>query len=236
MAEFQVKLEGIKLSKESTARIQDGIQRLVIHELAGLDYKGDLVIARPIKIGPLINGIIAKLAAGKIQMAGINHWRMQSSPVTDTIPTLCPSARCQEKAILLGVIQQDGSVSFLAERMKVDQFFVELAHQGRTPEKRFRFADTCLKCGCQQWTGSRCGVIDRLMADNPEFRAALPSCSIRSDCRWYQQHGTNACAICPQVVTDLTEHGNRSKHPIVHPNTAVRHPEFALWEKRQMRK
>jgi|SoiMethySBSTD1v2_1073268.scaffolds.fasta_scaffold972696_1 hypothetical protein len=73
MAEFQVKLEGIKLSKESTSRIQHGIQQLVIRELADLDFKGDLVINRPIKIGPILNGIIARLEAGKIELAGINR-------------------------------------------------------------------------------------------------------------------------------------------------------------------
>ena len=72
MAEFQVKLDGIKLSKESTARIQDGIQQLVIRELADVDLKGDLVINRPIKIHPILNGIYARVAAGKIELTGIN--------------------------------------------------------------------------------------------------------------------------------------------------------------------
>jgi len=128
---------------------------------------------------------------------------MQPSPIADPGTALCPSARCQEDAILLGVVLEDGSVSFLDQRAKVDRFFVQLARQGRTPEKRFRFADKCLKSGCQQWTGSRCGVIDRLMADNAGFAVELPACSIRLECRWHQQHGANACAICPEVITDL---------------------------------
>jgi hypothetical protein len=73
MAEFKVQLEGIKLSKDATARIQSGIQQLVIHELAGIDYKGDLVVNRPIKIGPILNGIIARREAGRIVIAGINR-------------------------------------------------------------------------------------------------------------------------------------------------------------------
>lgn len=71
MAEFKVQLEGITLSKEATARIQSGIQQLVIGELAGTDLKGDLVVNRPIKIGPILNGIIARLEAGKILVKGI---------------------------------------------------------------------------------------------------------------------------------------------------------------------
>ena len=130
---------------------------------------------------------------------------MPPSQGADPGAALCPSARCEEDAFLLGVVQEDGTVAFLSDRIKVDRFFVELARQGRTPEKRFRFADTCMKAGCQQWTGSRCGVIDRLVTDNPEFEGALPKCAIRSECRWHMQHGTRACAICPLVVTNLIQ-------------------------------
>jgi hypothetical protein len=73
MAEFKVQLEGIKLSKEATARIQSGIQQLVINELAGTDLKGDLVVNRPIKIGPILNGIVARIETGKIVVAGLNR-------------------------------------------------------------------------------------------------------------------------------------------------------------------
>jgi hypothetical protein len=73
MAEFKVQLEGIKLSKEATARIQSGIQQLVIGELAGTDLKGDLVVTRPIKIGPITNGIVARIDKGKILVAGVNQ-------------------------------------------------------------------------------------------------------------------------------------------------------------------
>jgi hypothetical protein len=73
MAEFKVQLEGIKLSKEATARIQSGIQQLVIGELAGTDLRGDLVVTRPIKIGPILNGIVARLDKGKILVGGLNQ-------------------------------------------------------------------------------------------------------------------------------------------------------------------
>ena len=132
-----------------------------------------------------------------------NSVHQTASPPTP----LCPSARGEPGAILLGVIQADGSVAMLAQKQRVDEFFVKLAHEGRTPEKRFRFADSCLKSGCQQWTGNRCGVIDRVLADNPDYvgAAELPACSIRSDCRWHQQIGAQACGVCPLIVTDLTE-------------------------------
>jgi hypothetical protein len=118
---------------------------------------------------------------------------------------LCPSSTCTAKAILLGVVQSNGTVAFLKERRIVDDFFVKLAREGRQPEKRFRFADRCVKSGCSQWEGGRCGVIDRVLAANSSYENSeqLPNCSIRSECRWHLQWGARACGICPLIVTDL---------------------------------
>lgn len=117
---------------------------------------------------------------------------------------LCPSSTCREGSILLGVIRGDGRVAFIEEKLFIDREFVDIAHEGREPEKRFRFANTCVKNGCRQWTGSRCGVIDRLAEADVELPSldALPDCSIRVDCRWYKQVGGQACGICPYVVTN----------------------------------
>ena len=130
---------------------------------------------------------------------------MESPPINGAGAKLCPSARCEPGALLLGVVQGDGSVEFLRERRRVDEFFVQLAREGRTPEKRFRFGDVCRKSGCQQWTGSRCGVIDRIAADNPGFRGngPLPECGIREGCRWFDQIGESACAVCPHIITNM---------------------------------
>ena len=118
---------------------------------------------------------------------------------------LCPSAKLQEGAILLGIVRENGRISYLNEQVVVDQTFVNTARQGRTPEKRFRFADTCVKSGCKQWTGSRCGVIDKVLEYKESLapdEATLPKCSIRSRCRWFSQQGVDACHVCPIVVTD----------------------------------
>jgi hypothetical protein len=32
----------------------------------------------------------------------------------------------------------------------------------------------------------------------------LPRCSIRANCRWFDQQGADACRVCPFVITDLT--------------------------------
>lgn len=122
----------------------------------------------------------------------------------DSETILCPSSLCVEGAILVGIVMPDGRVAFASDRIVVNEDFVRAAREGRSPEKRFRFSTPCAKGGCAQWTGERCGVIDRVMvsgavADAPE---ELPACSIRPQCRWFQQSGAAACAACPEVITD----------------------------------
>jgi hypothetical protein len=77
---------------------------------------------------------------------------------------------------------------------------------------------SAMDCGAalpvyKQWTGSRCGVIDRALAagvapaaagEDAGARASLPQRAIRSTCRWFAQSGADACSICPLIATDLT--------------------------------
>lgn len=121
---------------------------------------------------------------------------------------LCPSAMCEPGVKLLGIVGKDGRVSLLEEAILVDKTFASIAHQGRTPEKRFRFTTPCLKKACQQWKNERCSVgdevISALSSEEPSDQTSLPKCGIRNNCRWYNQSGEKACLICRDVVTDTT--------------------------------
>ena len=142
----------------------------------------------------------------------------------DTI--LCPSSRCEPGALLLGLVLPDGRVAYASDRIAVDDEFVDIARQGRSPEQRFRFASPCVQSACRQWTGNRCGVIDEVLdqvnrkAMSPEDDAAdpvqmdLPPCSIRDDCRWWNQHGRSACEVCPLVITDSRDDVEPDSHDI----------------------
>jgi hypothetical protein len=126
-------------------------------------------------------------------------------PNGSTRSYLCPSSRCRPGATLLGIVGADGRVQFVSDRIVVDDDFVQAARAGRAPEKRFRFGDACVTGACRQWTGARCGVIDRVIEDlaSGTPRTGLPDCSIRPACRWYSQRGAAACGVCPEVITDL---------------------------------
>lgn len=125
-------------------------------------------------------------------------------------PRSCPSAPAAPGARLLGMLGPDGRIHNLKTPVAVDAAFLETAAAAGPVEARMRFAGRCQTSGCAQWTGQRCGVIDRAMAylegalPQPD-QAALPPCTIRSDCRWYDQTGAAACATCAYVVTDTRD-------------------------------
>jgi hypothetical protein len=106
---------------------------------------------------------------------------------------------------LLGIIGTNGRVGYLTPSTTVDAEFDTMARRAGPPEERFRFASPCVENGCAQWTGTRCGVIDAVLAVD-ELRehaaAELPRCAIRPSCRWFAQSGAAACAVCPLIITE----------------------------------
>ncbi len=118
----------------------------------------------------------------------------------------CPSARCEPGAALLGVKGSDGRIANLRTAMPIDAAFIDAARDAGPPEQRMRFASPCATTGCSQWTGERCGVIDRVLDHLKDAtvaqRETLPACPIRGTCRWYDQSGASACYACELVVTD----------------------------------
>ena len=118
----------------------------------------------------------------------------------------CPSSRCEEGALLLGTVREDGTIAFAAEPRIVSRTFVEAALAAGEPEKRFRFAGTCVAQNCRQWAGGKCGVpgaVAKLLAEFDHERKAAPEhCAIRATCRWFAQDSYAACALCPLVTTE----------------------------------
>lgn len=115
----------------------------------------------------------------------------------------CPSARAEPGNLLYGRVI-DGRVERLGTPLPVTPDFVETVSANGPAERRFRFAGTCQEGRCAQWTGTGCGVIERVLADMapspPE--PALPRCFLRAECRWFAQEGAVACAACSHVITD----------------------------------
>lgn len=119
---------------------------------------------------------------------------------------LCPSSKCTEGAILLGIVLPDGKVAISSTEYIVDEEFVSEAKKGRTPEDRFRFSTPCAVSKCGNWNGTRCSVIDLVDEEVKERIGKAPAdfvppaCAIRPGCRWYLQNGSQACFACEFVV------------------------------------
>lgn len=123
----------------------------------------------------------------------------------------CPSTRALPGAHLIGIVGSDGAVQPILPSLRIDQDFIAAATPHGPLEQRFRFAGRCIEGACRQWTGSGCGVVERVLgalAAEPEVMARpLPRCAIRATCRWYHQRGAAACRPCSFVVTDATGDG-----------------------------
>ena len=119
---------------------------------------------------------------------------------------LCPSYVCKPGAQLYGIVNAEGKIDYLKYSLEIDETFVTIAHQGREPEKRFRFAGNCIKSGCKQWDGDsqRCGLIEKVIGliGNAEA-ATLQPCAIRHSCRWFAQRQGLACAQCNEVIRNI---------------------------------
>jgi hypothetical protein len=117
---------------------------------------------------------------------------------------MCPSARAEPGAGLLGVVGEDGIMGLLKDPIPIDQSFIDtVSESGLRPEQRFRFTAPCVEERCTQWSGCKCTVIDQVQAQlEPVDEHALRPCGIRSACRWFVQAGPEACKVCLFVITD----------------------------------
>jgi len=127
---------------------------------------------------------------------------------------------------LLGIVGSDGRVQYAANKIVIDEEFVKVASVGRTPEKRFRFSNSCVESRCKQWKDHHCSVLDKII-DFPlpkrEEDSRLPICSIRPSCRWFRQDGAHACSVCPWVITeyypnDPNERPREDIHTVINQN------------------
>jgi hypothetical protein len=129
----------------------------------------------------------------------------------DNQSIMCPSNKCKPGSKLLGIRQENGTVSILPDPLPIDENFINTVNQDDVrPEQKFRFTNKCVETGCSQWNGKGCGVIDQVIQylEHIPHNATLPKCSIRPSCRWFLQTGANACKICPYIITEITEADN----------------------------
>jgi hypothetical protein len=119
--------------------------------------------------------------------------------------TLCPSARPEfGESIVFGIISgtvAEPRVAYLKQPQPVTDELLAKASP-ITPAEIFRTASPCATNGCQHFDGQDCRLATRIVEQLSAVTEELPPCSIRRDCRWWNQEGKAACMRCPQVITD----------------------------------
>lgn len=128
---------------------------------------------------------------------------MEEIPAEKT--TLCPSARPEiAGSVVFGLIGgtvTEPKVTYLKQQLPVtDELLAKAAPV--TPTEIFRTAAPCASKKCQHFDGKDCRLATRVAEKLPAVVTELPPCSIRRDCRWWQQEGKAACMRCPQIITD----------------------------------
>lgn len=121
---------------------------------------------------------------------------------------LCPSSRFSVGSSLLGIRNDKDEMDILEEPIKItEEIYEQFKEEDTKPEKTLRFTNKCVESGCAQWTGSKCGVIENLLdkVEDEYVKNTLPACSIRQDCRWFEQRGADSCKICPLVTTHVEQ-------------------------------
>lgn len=58
---------------------------------------------------------------------------------------VCPSARCEDGAILLGIVTEDGNIAFARKKVMINEELVQITREGRPAEKRLRFSNKCVE-------------------------------------------------------------------------------------------
>lgn len=118
---------------------------------------------------------------------------------------LCPSSRAEiDTGIVYGVVsgkREEPRVTYLKQPQIVTEELLAKTHPV-TPTEVFRIASTCATSKCSHFDGKDCRLAQRIVNQLPNVVEELPACSIRRDCRWWNQEGKAACLRCPQVITD----------------------------------
>ena len=121
-------------------------------------------------------------------------------------PLLCPNAQPDMEGsriigVIGGTVGTAKGVAFLNEHLAASDELLSGAAPAR-PTEVFRFAAHCEEWACRHYDGAKCHLATRLIQIMPIVTNTLPTCLIRSQCRWFEQEGKSACIRCPQVMTE----------------------------------
>jgi hypothetical protein len=117
---------------------------------------------------------------------------------------LCPSAQPgMDRCKVLGVVRLEGDtpiVEYLKQSLPATPEVLAMTAP-LNPTEVIRLSATCEEQKCPHYDGKDCMLAGRIVQILPAVVDTLPPCTIRKECRWYFQEGSEACKRCPQVTT-----------------------------------
>jgi hypothetical protein len=123
----------------------------------------------------------------------------------------CPNAPPEPGATVFGVVREAGQIAYISPSIPLTRdLLASYRANGIEVENRLRVAGACDAEACIQWGQGRCTLADKVVADLSPDRMTtagrdLPSCGIRQTCRWFAQHGIDACQGCAEVIRKPAE-------------------------------
>jgi hypothetical protein len=116
---------------------------------------------------------------------------------------LCPSSReTGDEALVFGVAEgtaHEPRVTYLRKPLPLVE--VRSLIGGLEPGEVFRTAAPCAQSGCAHFAEGCCSLVTRIVEQLDPVTTDAPRCSVRRQCRWWAEHGVEACRRCPRVVT-----------------------------------
>jgi hypothetical protein len=127
--------------------------------------------------------------------------RLNSSPKL----LMCPSADAEMSgSVIFGIVLGTPEAPHLVHLDRVKPIPPELLTLDSPvkPAEIFRIAADCVEHACKHFDGAKCRLTARIVDGLPTVTDRLPTCAIRSNCRWWHQERAAACLRCQQVVRD----------------------------------
>ena len=131
----------------------------------------------------------------------------------------CPSAsQDMEDVRILGVVDfstEKRHVLYLKGREAVSPNTLDNVPK-QLMGQVLRLSAKCENSRCAQFADGKCSLGHRVTEMLSDVVTALPSCSIRSSCRWFAEQGGPVCLKCPQIVTSVSDQ-NRALSNVARP-------------------
>jgi len=241
---FVVRIDSAKLSSKQASQIASAIQGAVLGELGQLDSRRrrrcqsrNRCFDPPSRMARIwirnlrdLANPVANPCSRSVRSSSRSALRTHLMPASSA-PILCPSSRCQPGRFCLA--SYSPTAVWPLPKTALPSMEPSLTSPGGAALLNRDSASARVREFRMQSVDGQPLRRHRLVLDEAaqvgysrSHEESLPDCSIRAQCRWFDQSGGSACAVCDQIVTD----SDRTATSCQQSKNADRHqPSGWLW-------